>query len=213
MHSATASRNPFFFFSSMTVTLLCPRISSSSHFPSGVLSSIIICVIAVRYLIRRKAILLFGKDNKFRDITEKSVSPAYPLKRYARSYLFLLFAPPVAFIAHPVDGLDRRPFRLYTCRTTPDIPSITLSLSRLSPPGSFSCAKVRWTNTVQGPLPLPVMKFDANFPESGIPAFHKISFRFLARRSRIPRPTPHVKTSPSGEVGRHRTEGKKKRKR
>lgn len=53
------------------------------------------------------------------------------------------------------------------------------------------------------------MKFDANFPESGIPAFHKISFRFLARRSRIPRPTPHVKTSPSGEVGRHRTEGKK----
>ena len=43
------------------------------------------------------------------------------------------------------------------------------------------------------------MKFDANFPESGIPAFHKISFRFLARRSRIPRPTPHVKTSNGGK--------------
>jgi len=56
--------------------------------------------------------------------------------------------------------------------------------------------------------PLPEMKFDGNFPQSKIPAFHKIAFRFLGRRSCIPRLVTHVKTTPWGEVGRLQEKGK-----
>lgn len=76
--------------------------------------------------------------------------------------------------------------------------------------GLFYAAKVRRTNSVSSTASLLRIKFDANFPQSQIAAFHKIltsvpCLLFLLSPLGIAR-----KINPLGEVGRLQEKGNKK---
>jgi len=57
---------------------------------------------------------------------------------------------------------------------------------------------------------LPPMKFDGNFPQSEIPAFHKISFLVTCPLFLLPPFEPHIKQTPAAKSKGFKGRGNKK---